>query len=342
MTNIHYSLDLNDLCFIIDKMKPTATLVLCDENTYKHCFPLLNRLMPTLKYFVIPAGEETKNLESVTHVWDVMSKLDFDRDSLLINLGGGLITDLGGFAAACYKRGGHFINVPTTLLAMIDASVGGKVGINAYSNKNTLGLFKEAEHVYIYPPFLHTLPEREIKSAMGEAYKYALLAPNTPLARAILNTDKVDIEHISWLIEGCLAIKISYCRDDLEDRGIRNVLNLGHTIGHAIESWLIHNSRKITWHGFCVAWGLGYALWLSVKLNEYPVEEFMNHRDRICKLFGYPPCIMYEWLEPYLRNDKKGLGGNLNFVLLKPDGKMNILPVWPALIKEALLTAYKQ
>lgn len=341
MENLHYSKDLTDLYLIIDIMKPTEKLVLCDENSYEHCYPRLKRLMPTLKCVVIPAGEESKNLESVTRVWDVMNKLNFDRDSLLINLGGGMITDLGGFAASCYKRGVRFFNVPTSLLGMIDASVGGKVGINAYGNKNGLGLFKQAEHVFIYPPFLYTLPEIEMKSALGEAYKCALLRPKMAFAERVLNTEEVDIEDLSWLIDGCLYVKLTQCQDDPEDRGPRNALNLGHTMGHAIESWVIRNSNKISRHGFCVAWGLVYALWLSVKLNEYPVEKFKEHRARICKLFGYPPCIMYEWLEPYLMNDKKGHSGNINFVLLRPDGSNNILPVWPALIEEALICAYQ-
>lgn len=341
MNNIHYSEDIYTLMSLIERVHPTSALIVCDKNTYKHCFPILQKIMPALKSAVMESGEEHKTLKTVEDLWNVMHQLNFDRDSLLINLGGGLITDLGGFAASCYKRGVRFINVPTTLLGMIDAAVGGKVGVNHHGAKNELGTFHYADHVLIYPPFLKTLPEEELKSAMGEAYKYALLVSRTPFAKRIFSTESIDIEDMMWFVDGCLAVKLSYCRADPHDRGRRNVLNFGHTIGHAIEAWMTKNVGKSR-HGYCVAWGLVYALWLSARINGYPYSDFLAHRERIKARFGCPPCIMYDWMEPYIHEDKKRSGKDIFFVLLNEEGKPEIKPAWPQIIEEAIKKAFSE
>jgi 3-dehydroquinate synthase len=281
---------------------------------------------------VIKAGEQYKNLQTVQRIWKTLMKHHADRNALLINLGGGTITDLGGFAASTYKRGIRFVNVPTTLLAMVDAAIGGKTGIDFGGSKNQIGTFAEAEEVIIDLVFLDTLPQREICSGLAEVLKYGFIADSN-----LLN---VSLENYQQYITRCGEIKREIVMQDPTEKGLRKVLNFGHTLGHAIESHCLTTDYPLL-HGEAVALGMLGALWLSVRqcgLDEKVLQDFESQLPML--LSEVEISLSESDIEPilgYLVHDKKNKDEKPQFVLLEAVGK----PVWdveiePNLVKSSL------
>ncbi|MBO5955985.1 MAG: 3-dehydroquinate synthase [Bacteroidales bacterium] len=306
--------------------------VLTDENIYRVYSSLIASLLPEKEVtkIVIPAGEESKSIENVVFIWNKLLEEKAGRDSLLINLGGGTITDIGGFAASTYKRGIDFINVPTTLLAMIDASIGGKNGINFNNYKNQIGLFSEPNSVIINSNFLKTLNERDIKSGLAEMMKYAFIADESLL--------DLDSDNYLDFIEKAATIKEDIVSLDMKETGLRKILNFGHTIGHALESYYLEKENYLT-HGEAVALGIYSALCLSVKycgLDDkwlFFYEMWFKGNLNLMNLNGFDVDAIYS----YLSYDKKNKGGKPQFVLISAPGKPKIdVEVFEGDIKESI------
>ena len=323
-----------------DKLKQifdnaSKVFILTDENVAPFWLPEVAHWLhcESAVDIIIKAGEQHKNLQTIQRIWKILMKHYADRNALLINLGGGVITDLGGFAASTYKRGIKFINVPTTLLAMVDAAIGGKTGIDFGGSKNQIGTFVEAEEVIIDPVFLETLPQREICSGLAEMLKYGFVADSN-----LLN---VNLENYQQYITRCGEIKREIVKQDPTEKGLRKILNFGHTLGHAIESYCLTTDYPLL-HGEAVALGMLGALWLSVKrldLDETVLQNFENQLPML--LSDAEISLSVGNIEPilsYLVHDKKNKGEKPQFVLLEAVGK----PVWdvevePELVKESLL-----
>ena len=323
----HASAQLSMLTNNYDKF-----FVLTDENIYRVYSSLIASLLPEKEVtkIVIPAGEESKSIENVVFIWNKLLEAKAGRDALLINLGGGTITDIGGFAASTYKRGIDFINVPTTLLAMIDASIGGKNGINFNNYKNQIGLFSEPNSVIINPNFLKTLNERDIKSGLAEMMKYAFIADESFL--------DLDSDNYLDFIEKAATIKEDIVSLDMKETGLRKILNFGHTIGHALESYYLEKENYLT-HGEAVALGIYSALYLSVKycgLDDkwlFFYEMWFKGNLNLMNLNGFDVDAIYS----YLSYDKKNKGGKPQFVLISAPGKPKIdVEVFEEDIKESI------
>lgn len=306
--------------------------VLTDENIYRVYSSLIASLLPEKEVtkIVIPAGEESKSIENVVFIWNKLLEEKAGRDALLINLGGGTISDIGGFAASTYKRGIDFINVPTTLLAMIDASIGGKNGINFNNYKNQIGLFSEPNSVIINPNFLKTLNERDIKSGLAEMMKYAFIADESLL--------DLDSDNYLDFIEKAATIKEDIVSLDMKETGLRKILNFGHTIGHALESYCLEKENYLT-HGEAVALGIYSALYLSVRycgLDDkwlFFYEMWFKGNLNLMNLNGFDVDAIYS----YLSYDKKNKGGKPQFVLISAPGKPKIdVEVFEGDIKESI------
>ena len=306
--------------------------VLTDENIYRVYSSLIASLLPEKEVtkIVISAGEESKSIENVIFIWNKLLEAKAGRDSLLINLGGGTITDIGGFAASTYKRGIDYINVPTTLLAMIDASIGGKNGINFNNYKNQIGLFSEPNSVIINPNFLKTLNERELMSGLAEMMKYAFIADESLL--------DLDSDNYLDFIEKAAEIKEDVVSLDMKETGLRKILNFGHTIGHALESYYLEKENYLT-HGEAVALGIYSALYLSVKycgLDDkwlFFYEMWFKGNLNLMNLNGFDVDAIYS----YLSYDKKNKGGKPQFVLISAPGKPKIdVEVFEEDIKESI------
>ena len=312
----------------------SQVFILTDENVAPFWLPEVAHWLHcnAAVDIVIKAGEEHKNLQTVQRIWKVLMKHHADRNALIINLGGGTITDLGGFAASTYKRGIKFINVPTTLLAMVDAAIGGKTGIDFGGAKNQIGTFAEAEEVLIEPVFLSTLPRREILSGMSEMLKYGFIADPKLL--------EINLDNYQDFILHAGEIKREIVAQDPHEMGLRKILNFGHTLGHGIESHCLTTDCPLL-HGEAVALGMAAALWLSVKQLGLDEKTLMNFEEKLPVLLSEAEIALSETdVEPvlsYLVHDKKNKGNQPQFVLLKAMGK----PVWdvevePSLVREAL------
>src|SRR5690606_38544696 len=234
-----------------------SVFFLVDDNTHEHCLPLLlseiheNILIEIIE---IPAGEESKAIEIAVQVWETMSETQASRKSLMINLGGGMITDMGGFIASTFKRGIDLINIPTSLLAMVDASVGGKTGIDLNGIKNLIGTFAMPELTLIHPEFLQTLPEREFRSGLAEMLKHGLIHDKNHWLE-LIEIENFDFISIDYLIEKSVKIKQEIVEKDPFENGIRKILNFGHTIGHALESQLLQTENPLL-HGEAISVGM--------------------------------------------------------------------------------------
>lgn len=324
---------MNDkLKIIFDKT--SKVFILTDENVAQFWLPEVEYWLncKNAVEIVIKAGEQHKNLQTVQRIWRILMKQHADRNALLINLGGGVVTDMGGFAASTYKRGIKFINVPTTLLAMVDAAIGGKTGIDFGGSKNQIGTFAEAEEVIIDPVFLETLPHREICSGLTEMLKYGFIADSN-----LLN---VNLENYQQYITHCGEIKREIVMQDPTEKGLRKVLNFGHTLGHAIESHCLTTDYPLL-HGEAVALGVLGALWLSVRQCGLDEKVLQDIESQLPMLLSEVEISLSESdIEPilgYLVHDKKNKGENPQFVLLEAVGK----PVWnmeiePNLVKSSL------
>lgn len=327
MNDIIFTRDCGvELKKVLKEIPSEDIYLLTDINTLNFCVEYLNLgFIPLSNRIVIPDGEHNKSLENVEHIWETLSERKAKRNSMLINLGGGVITDLGGFAASCFKRGINFINIPTTLLAQVDAAIGGKNGINFNNLKNEIGLFSLPQYVFIDNWFLKTLPERQILSGFAEMLKYALLADESHLAE-IIHCDLSDIagEEFLVLIKKSIDIKNAIVANDLYEKGIRRALNFGHTVAHAIESVAIRKNLDI-YHGDAVAYGMIAELYLSVKKFGFDEKRYEAIRNFIRSKFPrYTPVTNAEELYELMLHDKKNEQEGVNFTLLHHPGEFEI------------------
>ena len=310
--------------------KASQVFILTDENVAPFWLPELEYWLgcENAIEIVIRSGEQYKNLQTVQRIWKTLMKHHADRNALLINLGGGTITDLGGFAASTYKRGIRFINVPTTLLAMVDAAIGGKTGIDFGGAKNQIGTFAQAEEVLIDPVFLTTLSQREILSGMVEMLKYGFVADSK-----LLN---VNLENYYQFIDQCGEIKRDIVAQDPRERGLRKILNFGHTLGHAIESYCLAKASPLL-HGEAVALGMEAALWISVKQCGLVEKVLLDYEEKLPVLLSEAEIYLSETdVDPIMANlvhDKKNRCEIPQFVLLEEVGK----PVWDVEVKRELV-----
>ena len=298
--------------------------ILVDENTHQLCLAdFMSRLQGDYNFEIIEieSGEIHKNIVTCTQVWEVLSELDADRKSLLINLGGGVITDLGGFVASTFKRGISFINVPTTLLSMVDASVGGKTGVDLGPLKNQIGVINQPEMVLIVSDFLKTLEERQLQSGFAEMLKHGLIQ-SISYWNALKEVSSFSI--MDDLIYESVVIKNKVVLEDPTEQNLRKILNFGHTLGHAIESYFLESLDKETLlHGEAIAIGMILEAFLSKELTEFPETELQDVKNTFLQ--------RYEKIEfsdddiktilSLLKFDKKNSHGNINFVLLQSIGQ---------------------
>lgn len=316
--------------------------VLVDTNTLPTCLPLLQGVEAVCKADVltIKAGDTHKNIASLTSLWQALSSKGASRNSLLINLGGGMITDLGGFAAATFKRGIRTINIPTTLMASVDAAVGGKTGINFEGLKNEIGSFFPPECVFVDCSFLKTLDHDNILSGYAEMIKHSLISSMATYS-SVLSFDldsPIDYASFNQMVAESLAVKEDIVAQDPKERGIRKALNFGHTVGHAYES-LSFQKKAPCLHGHAVAAGIVSELYLSHKCCGFPTER-LSQVVRYIKEH-YPTlffdCKDYDTLYELMTHDKKNEAGIINFTLLADVGDVRInQQVDKALILESL------
>ncbi|MBW8362307.1 MAG: 3-dehydroquinate synthase [Kaistella sp.] len=302
---------------------PSKLFILVDENTHHFCLPTLLANLETdipFEIIEIAAGEEMKTLETATQLWEILSEFETDRKSLLLNLGGGVVTDLGGFVASTYKRGIKFINIPTTLLGMCDASIGGKTGIDHLFLKNIIGTFADAEHIYVVPEFLKTLPFEELRSGFAEMLKHGLIA-DAAHWNDLIGIDELKAENIYPFIERSMEIKKQIVEKDFREQHIRKTLNFGHTIGHAVESVCLKKGKPIL-HGEAVALGMICETHLS-QLENLISEETSNgiihHIRRFFPLIDMSSFESEELLS-LMNQDKKNSHQQINFSLLSGIG----------------------
>lgn len=320
---------------------PGGVFVLVDDMTREHCLGLFQDSGFTDSHLIsVPAGEHHKSLESVAQIWSVLSRQGAKRNSVLVNIGGGLITDIGGFAASCFKRGIRCINIPTTLLAQVDASVGGKTGINFNGLKNEIGTFSIPELVIIDNTFLKTLPLRQVLSGYAEMLKHALLAGEDALAE-VMNADLKQVGESGFLelIRKSVAVKAAVVEADPKEKGIRKALNFGHTIGHAIESVAIEQDMEI-YHGDAVAYGMVVELYLSMKKLGFETRHYEAVRRLVEERFPrYRAVAVPEKLYSLMLHDKKNEQDGVNFTLLRCPGEFEIDNYCS---KEEILSALEQ
>ena len=303
--------------------------ILVDSNTHEHC---LSRFLPlletslTIEVIEIEAGEVHKTIETCVGVWNTLSDLDGERKSFMINLGGGVVTDLGGFVASTFKRGIAYVNIPTTLLSMVDASVGGKTGVDLGTLKNQIGVISTAALVLIDTAYLATLPKNEMRSGLAEMLKHGLIS-SEGYWNKFQNFSDLNLEDLDALIYESVLIKKAVVDEDPFENGLRKTLNFGHTLGHAIESYCLSNPNKTSLlHGEAIAIGMVLALYLSQKLTGFPANKVKEIKQLFKKYYGkvtfetkdYAPIIAL------MKYDKKNSHGNINFVLLEAIGKAKL------------------
>ena len=314
------------------------TFILVDETTEKCCLPLISGTdcLKGATTIVIGATDANKTIESLAHVWEKLGEGGATRHSLLINIGGGMVTDLGGFAASTFKRGINYINIPTTLLAMVDASVGGKTGINFRGLKNEVGVFSNASTVILDTCFLKTLDTENIRSGYAEMLKHGLISNEQMWAELInfelgaLNFELYDnskaeyFSKLSRMLADSVKVKQHIVTEDPLEQGIRKALNLGHTVGHAFESFALR-SRPIL-HGYAVAYGLISELYLSTIKTGFPSDKMHQTVSFIKDHYGKMTitCDDYPTLLELMTHDKKNMAGVINFTLLGDIGDIRI------------------
>jgi len=337
---------LNDALFL-PKNRNRQKFILADENTSRLCWPVLARMIPkfeAIKVIEIKSGEENKNIDVTSNVWRVLTDLEAQRDAILINLGGGVITDLGGFTASTYKRGIDFVNIPTTLLAQIDASFGGKTGIDLNLYKNQVGTFSWPKGVYIFSEFLNTLSRRQILSGYAEMIKHALIADEKYWEE--VKTNKLDsLEELVALIPASIRIKNKIILDDPTESALRKTLNFGHTIGHALETYSLEGREGSLLHGEAIALGMIAEAYISYKKRFIKKDVLTDIAEYIKPLYKTPKFdnVEYHRVIQIMKNDKKLKGKGMSMTLLKGIGKAKInVPVSSDHITSALDYIFQQ
>jgi 3-dehydroquinate synthase len=316
----------DDLRTFLHDRSYSQLIVLTDDNTKQHCWPILQKELDQwpLAPINITPGEQHKTIPTCQHIWSAMFDLKVDRNALFINLGGGVIGDMGGFCASTYKRGIDFIQIPTTLLSQVDASIGGKLGIDFMQVKNSVGLFRDPQAVFIAPQFLKTLSQREVRSGFAEIIKHSLIADarQWEQIQAITTLQPVDWSDI---IPQSLMIKKDIVEADPFEKGLRKALNFGHTVGHAIESHALESAQPLL-HGEAIAVGMiceSYLSRLYLSLSEKDLEAIADYIYRL-----YQPRAVdtkdYDTYLALMANDKKNEGKAINFTLLQAPGKAEV------------------
>ena len=303
------------------------TFILVDETTESCCLPVVSEMesIRGAQVIVIGATDTHKTLESLAHVWEALGEGGATRHSLLINIGGGMVTDLGGFAASTFKRGINYINIPTTLLAMVDASVGGKTGINFRGLKNEIGVFSNASTVILDTTFLKTLDAENICSGYAEMLKHGLISDEQMWAELMnFELSQPDLGLLQTMVAQSVAVKQRIVTEDPLEKGIRKALNLGHTFGHAFESFAL--SRKPILHGYAVAYGLICELYLSTIKTGFPTDKMHQTVSFIKEHYGKMTitCDDYPTLLELMTHDKKNVADTINFTLLGGIGDIRI------------------
>jgi len=323
----------------IEQMRPSSVFVLTDQQTAKFCLHrFLEKISIPVHVITIAEGEIHKQLDTCQQIWSFLMKKGADRKSLMINLGGGVVGDMGGFCAATFMRGISFIQMPTTLLSQVDASVGGKLGIDFLGFKNMVGVVQAPHAVYIMTEFLSSLPEREMRSGYAEMLKHGLIADATVWHRL---SRQMPADAAAWGREvvASVEIKKKITDEDPQERGIRKILNFGHTIGHALESrWLI--SPQPLLHGEAVAIGLITEAFVSYRLGGLTEDELFEIRERILSIYGHHPRYVggSDEIIELIRSDKKNINGQTRMVLLSGIGQAIYNQVADdQLVREALM-----
>ncbi len=302
--------------------------VLVDEHTQQLCLPLISnfKCLEGAHIICIEAGDIHKNLETLATVWNELGNHGATRHSLMINLGGGMVTDLGGFAASTFKRGIKYINIPTTLLAMVDASVGGKTGINFNGLKNEIGVFSPAEYVLIDTDFLKSLDTQNLLSGYAEMLKHGIISRTEHWAELLkFDMDHIDYKALQTLVAKSVQIKEEIVEQDPFERGIRKALNVGHTVGHAFESLALETNHPVL-HGYAVAWGIVCELYFSFCKVGFPKDKLRQTIQFIKEHYGSLAidCKQYDRLYEFMTHDKKNNGGIINFTLMSEIGDIRI------------------
>jgi 3-dehydroquinate synthase len=312
----HYPVHIGDqalaaLPALLAEHQVSRTLVVADSNTAIHCRGRLEAVLGPIELLALPAGEAYKSLDACQAIWHRLTEDRYDRQSCLLNLGGGLIGDVGGFAASCYKRGIGFVQIPTSLLAMVDASVGGKTGV-----KNQVGAFQDPWAVLVDPTFLGSLPLRELRAGYAEVLKHCLIAdaPRWDMLAALPGLPD-DWEPI---ISASIATKAGVVASDPLERGRRAILNFGHTVGHAVESWSLKHDADPLLHGEAVAVGMVCEAYLSAQAGLLQGEALAEISQTILRVFGHFPQPSKRWeaLIAFTRQDKKNQGSDIRCALL--------------------------
>ncbi len=312
----------------IGEQAADSIYILTDDNTLKLCLPLVlqSEKLKGSHIITIKSGDENKHIDSAVEIWKYLSENGATRKSLMINLGGGMITDIGGFAASTFKRGMRYINVSTTLLGAVDAATGGKTGVNFLGLKNEIGVFAPADIVLINIDFFRTLDQQNLLSGYAEMVKHALIDTREEWEKVMkFDLEKMDFEVLRSLLEKSIQIKERVVEQDLFEANIRKALNLGHTFGHAFES-LSYKINQPALHGYAVMWGLLCELYLSyIKLN-FPKEELLRLKYLIRESYGTFEfhCQQYEQLFELMTHDKKNDSKEINFTLLADVGDIKI------------------
>lgn len=327
---------LHKFSAFIKKQNASQVFILVDENTRKHCYPLIKALLPKAHQLIqIKSGEQNKNINTCEKIWNALTKANADRKSLLVNLGGGVLSDIGGFSAACYKRGIQYINLPTSLLAMVDASVGAKTGIDFNGYKNQIGLFNQPEAVFVHTGFLKTLTERHLKAGLAEVIKHYLIADrkayidlSEKLMVKPVGQKQADVRELDFdkLVSRNISIKKQIVAKDPFDNGIRKSLNFGHTIGHAVETHFLNKGKDLI-HGEAVAIGILCEAQICVSLGLIPQNEFTNILLLINSVFKNLPHLKPSEIGTIIKlidQDKKKQNSKNNFSLLKYIGSCTV------------------
>ncbi len=319
-----------ELAEAIEFCRHDRVFVLVDTVTERLCLPLLTALnipqVNTATVITIGATDSHKDLSSLEHVWTELQRGGATRHSCLINLGGGMVTDLGGFAASTFKRGINFINIPTTLLAMVDASVGGKTGVNFGGLKNEIGVFSDAHTVIICADFLRTLDSENLCSGYAEMLKHGLISTPAMWSELVgFDILHPDLAALQRMVADSIGVKERVVEQDPHERGLRKALNLGHTVGHAFEALALHRNQPLL-HGYAVAYGLVCELYLSCVITGFPTDIMRQAVTYIKEVYGNFAftCDDYDTLVALMKHDKKNTAGTINFTLLGGIGDIRI------------------
>jgi 3-dehydroquinate synthase len=319
---VFFDKELSALDDFLNNNSYSKIFILTDRNTSEYCLPLFKSYLPKLTEYdliEIDPGEENKNIDFCIGIWKMLLDFGADRKSLMINLGGGVITDIGGFAASTFKRGIDFVQIPTTLLSQVDASVGGKTGIDMDGVKNIIGTFAQPKAVFINSSFLSTLDDRQITSGFAEMIKHGLIYDSDYFKQLkAIHPKEINDQLVCRSVE----IKNDVVTKDPTEKGLRKILNFGHTIGHAIESYSLANDSFPLLHGEAIGAGMICEAYLSHRLNGLSLDalnEITDYVKSIFPIYSFGESI-YEDLFTYMLNDKKNTSGNIGFALLKQIG----------------------